>query len=299
MRTIKTTGFTITTILLLSILFTSCNKENSTNNSSGTSVSLSSGTVGVGISTTTNDSIYVVGACAAHHHLDSVAAASLPSSITDYLSANYQGYVFQKAFTDVDTTGTLSGYVVIIQYNGNPVGLKFDASGNFVKVLEQREGADLSGRGWHEGGCFDDRDGRQRDSVAIAALPGAITTYLSTNYPQDTIVKAFRGRDSSYILYSFDNGVYATVFDATGTFVSRTILEPRHDDFMVIAPSGLPATILSYLTAAYPGYVIKQSFAYAENGRLAGYVIGIDANNTRYALQFDVSGNFIRAVTIP
>ena len=41
-------------------------------------------------------------------------------------------------------SGNITGYVVIIQFDGNPVGLKFDASGNFILVLEQREGRDLS-----------------------------------------------------------------------------------------------------------------------------------------------------------
>jgi hypothetical protein len=68
--------------------------------------------------------------------------SGLPAAITDYLTTNYSGYTFQKAYTDKDSSGTISGYVVIIQFNGNPVGLKFDASGNFINVLEQREGRD-------------------------------------------------------------------------------------------------------------------------------------------------------------
>ena len=78
-----------------------------------------------------------------------VLFTSLPSTSTAYLTANYAGYTAQKAFVIKDTTGAVKGYVAIIQFNGKPVGVKFDAAGNFVRVLEQREGRDLNGHGWH------------------------------------------------------------------------------------------------------------------------------------------------------
>lgn len=132
--------------------------------------------------------MYVVGTCAGDHHRDSVAFSNLPAAVTDYLTANYAGYTFQKAFTDKDTSGNTAGYVVIIQYNTNPVGLKFDATGAFTKVLEQRDGQDLDGHGWHHGGAFDDRDGMRRDTVALSALPSSVTSYFTANFARDTLV---------------------------------------------------------------------------------------------------------------
>lgn len=290
---------------LLVISFASCQKDGSVNsaavNNLTTSESAITATQAIAVSastTTSGDSIYVIGTCASHHHTDSVAFSSLPASVATYLTANYPGYTFQKAFTDKDTTGTVTGYVVIIPYNGKPVGLKFDASGAFVKVLEQREGHDLIGHGWHQGGCFDDRGGLKHDTVAISALPAAITSYLAFNYPGDTLVHALRNRDSSYIVLSSNNGAFATVFTSNGTFVQRIQLPWREGHANSIAETALPAPTTTYLSTTYPDYVFKQAFKIVHTGTVKGYVVLIDANATKYAVEFDASGNFLKAVTI-
>lgn len=278
------------------VFFASCKKENSITGTTNTIAA--SQAIGVGISSTTNDSIYVVGACSRDHVLDSVAQSALPSSTSNYLTTNYAGFTFQKAFVEKDSAGTVTGYVVIIMYNGNPVGLKFDASGNFIRVLEQREGHDLSGKGYHEGGCFGDRDGQHKDTISLSTLPASITSYFTTNYPQDTLVRAYKNNDSSYIVFSVDNGSFATVFDANGTFVRRVQLHKDTNKGMPLNQSDLPSAVQTYLTNTYPNYVFKQAFSFSQNGNLLGYVVVIDANNTKYAVQFDASGNFVGAITI-
>ncbi|HVZ95530.1 MAG TPA: hypothetical protein VG847_01545 [Chitinophagaceae bacterium] len=296
MKTIKEASIFL--YLVFSILvITSCSKEKSSHSATSGAISAASA-IGVGVSSATNDSIYVVGSCDAHNYLDSIAASSLPSAITGYLDSSYAGYTFQKAFAQKDSSGTITGYVVIIDFNGKPVGLKFDASGNFIRVLEQREGRDLEGRGWHEGGCFGNRDGRQRDTIALSGLPSVITDYFAANYPQDTLIKAFRSFDSTYLVFSKDNGIFATAFSADGSFVSRVQIEPHQQNFAPVAAADLPSAITDYLSAAYPGYVIEQAFAYSDSGTLKGYIVGIDANGTKYALLFDASGNFVKAIVI-
>lgn len=296
----------ISTSLLL-VIFASCNKENSLATSSGTTTTTASTTTAVASTQavavaasryTAGDSIYVVGTCDHGHYRDSIAFSNLPAAITDYLTANYAGYTFQKSYTDKDSSGNVAGYIVIIQYNNNPVGLKFDSSGAFVKVLEQREGHDLEGHGWHNGGDFDDRDGLKKDTIAIAALPSGITNYFTTNYAQDTLVHAYKNRDSSIVVLSSDNGLFATVFDANGTFVKRVELPSHTGQANVVALSALPSSIQTYLTTTYPNYVFKQGFQVIENGTLQGYAVFIDANGTEYALAFDASGNIIKAITV-
>jgi hypothetical protein len=291
---------------LILFVLGSCKKENSLTGTTATatvSQSVVASVQGIAIGTTSSriagtDSLYVIGTCDTHHHTDSVAFSSLPTAITNYLSANYAGYTAQKAFADKDSSGTLSGYVVIIQFNGKPVGLKFDASGTFVKVLEQREGHDLLGHGWHEGGHFDDRDGMKHDSIAIPSLPAAIISYFATNYAQDTLMHAFKNSDSSIVVLSINNGVYATVFDASSVFIKRTQLPSHHGDFNTVAQSALPATITGYLATTYPNYVFKQAFLVNDSSGLKGYVVFIDANATKYAVEFDASGTFVKAVTV-
>jgi hypothetical protein len=247
---------------------------------------------------TSGDSIYVVNSCSSHQKRDTIAFTSLPSAATTYLSTNYSGYTAQKAFAIKDAAGTIQGYVAIIQYNGNPVGLKFDAAGTFVQVLEQREGHDLIGKGHHEGGCFQDRDGRQRDTIALSALPSSVTAYFAANYASDTLVRASKTRDSGYIVLSKNNGLFATVFDAAGNFVSRVDLPAQKGKANSIDQSALPANALSYLTTTYPGYVFNKAFSITVNGVVQGYCVVIEANSTKYAVQFDAAGNFVKVKTV-
>jgi len=297
----KHSGSIIIFSLFSFILFlASCNKENSKANTS-TSQSAVSATrsIAVATGTTSNDSVYVIHTCAHDHHLDSISASGLPAAITDYLSANYSGYTFQKAYTDKDSSGTISGYVVIIQFNSNPVGLKFDASGNFINVLEQREGRDLTGDGWHEGGRFCNRDGRYRDTIHLAALPADILSYFTTSYPQDTLVRAYITRDSSYMVFSIDNGAFITVFNSNGTLIKRVELQSHFNgNVSTVTQAALPSAIQTYLSTTYPAYVFNEAFSFSENGVLLGYVVSLDANGTKYGIEFDASGNFVRAITI-
>ena len=134
--------------------------------------------------TTKKDSVYAIGCFPKGGHADSVAFSSLPASIGTYLTVNYSGYTFKKAFKTVTKSGTADGYVVLITYNGNHIGIKFDASGTFVAVLEQKDRKDLGGPlGFHPGGPFGDRNGMHQDTVAISALPATIASYFTTNYP--------------------------------------------------------------------------------------------------------------------
>src|SRR4051812_23154906 len=96
-------------------------------------------------SASASDSIYVIHTCSPHSKKDTIALSSLPSGVTNYLNNNYAGYTPQQAYSVTDSSGIMAGYIVIIQYNNSPVGLKFDALGNFVSVLEQRLGRELEG----------------------------------------------------------------------------------------------------------------------------------------------------------
>jgi len=284
------------------VAFSSCQKENLLSQSDTAAIQAAvaqTQAVAVSVSTTTpGDSVYIVGTCPARGHRDSIAFSSLPSSVTSYLTTNYSGYTAQKAFAIKDASETLQGYVAIVTFNGNPVGLKFDASGNFVQVLEQREGHDLLGKGFHEGGCFEHRDGKQRDTVALNALPSAITAYFAANYPADTLIRAAKTREGGYIVLSKNNGVYATIFSSTGTFINRVQAPAPHGNIASIDQSALPANALSYLSSTYPNYVFNKAFSVTVNGVVQGYCVVIEANSTKYAIQFDASGNFVKAKTI-
>lgn len=277
----------------------SCNKDNSSGTDSTSQEAVAqTQSIAVAASTTKGDSIYVVHVCNPRDTLAAVNFSTLPSAITDYLTTNYSGYTAVKAYTSTNSAGTLNGYVVIITYNGNPVGIRFDASGAFVKVLEQREGHDLEGDGWHHGGCFDNRDGKHRDTVALSALPASITAYLASNYAQDTLLNAFVKKNGDYIVISKNNGLFATAFTSSGTFIIHTALPVRDGKVTAVTAEALPAAITSYLTTTYPGYVFGKAYAFSLSGQVKGYCVVIESNSTKYALLFDASGNFIRVKVI-
>jgi hypothetical protein len=259
-----------------------------------------SSTSALGSSFGPSDSLYAMGACKKGFKKTPIELATLSSSISSYLNTNYAGFTFQKAYQiSNQTTATTDSYIVVIQFNAKPVALKFDAAGAFVNVLELREGRNMKGRGgWHAGGFFDHRDGKQRDTLAISAIPSAIRTYMSTTYSTDTIVHAFVNRDQSIVVISKNVNYFATAFSASNTFLKRHQLPAFPGKGMSIAASALPAVSTTYLTTTYPNYVFKKAFEIKANGTIKGYLVLIDANLTKYAVHFDATGAFVKAVTI-
>ena len=306
------TIYFITAAAILTFALTACNKNNSlinpdatTKNASSTSVATTTGDILIAASTTsgtlttsaTKDSVFLMHACAPGLKPDTVAFSALSTTITTYLTTNYSGYTFQKAFKISNPAGVVIGYVVAISYNGKPVGLKFDASGAFIQVLEQRERADHDGPGWHMGGRFDNRNGMHPDTIALSALPAAIKSYFTTNYATDTLLHAVVTKDTTYIVFSANKGLYATSFTSKLVFSKRIQLYPRPIKTPVLQ-ANLPAAIGTYLTTTYAGYVFDKAFVEKVNGVVSKYVVLIDASGTRYAVQFDATGTFIKSTTI-
>jgi len=294
-------------ISLLLIGLASCSKEISATNALTAmginSNSSTSSTIAVAADSSGTDSVYLLQPCERSFFRDSLAASALPQSIQTYLTANYPGYVFQKGFEIKDSSGTIGGYVVVITYNGKPVGLLFDASGNFQKVLEQREGGDMDGSGWHHGGRFCNRDGSHRDTIALTQIPAVITSYFAKQYPSDTLLHAFRNADSSILVISKNNGLFATVFTSSGVFVKRVALTPNTDSpnppaIQNVLQDSLPANILSYLASTYPNYVFESALSFTPDGQSKGYLVVIDADNTKYAVWFDASGNLVATIPV-
>lgn len=289
-------------LLLLGLAFAACNKNNLTPVTTDTGTTTPSSTTSFSVVArlgggSAGDSIYVMHSCRGGQTRVPVAESALPGTVTTYLTANYAGYTFGKAFSINDTNSTVTGYVVVIYYNNRPVALEFDASGNFVKVLEQRERGDCNG-GPGNGGRFHIRDGRGRDTIALTALPPSVTGYMSGNYPSDTLVKAFVACDSSIVVISQNGSIYATVFSAAGTFISRTQVPVHNGRGTPIAQNALPAAVQSYLSTTYPNAVFYKAFAIMQGATVKGYVVIIDANNTKYALEFDSAGAFVRSKVI-
>ncbi|OLY93829.1 hypothetical protein SAMN05444008_111137 [Cnuella takakiae] len=290
----------------LALIFTACQKEEVSSSVDELSVSAStiavaatSSAAGIsGTSGSTTDSVYILHGCGRNTNMAATSLSAMPASVETYLTTNYAGYTLYKALAVYDSSNVLQSFIAVVYYNGKPVALKFDATGNFVQVLEQREKGDVPGRGWHNGGRFQHRNGLGKDSVAISALPATILSSFTSAYNTDTLVKAFRSADSGYVLLSRNNGLYATAYTGAGVYVNRITLNREKGQVTSVDAAALPALITSYLSATYPGYVFNKAFSIRVNGILKSYVVVIDANNTRYGLSFDSGGSFVALKTI-
>lgn len=285
-------------------MLTSCNK--STDASSGTDNTAQLDAVqAIGISTASrgsgnqNDSIYAVNTCNRNELKLRIDFTVLSTSIISYLNANYNGYTATGAIKITDKNNNVLAYIAIVELNGNPVTIKFDASGTFIKVLELRQGIDIfNNRRFHAGGCFDVRDGKHRDSIPIANLPVSIINYIAVTFTTDTIIKAFFTRDSNIVVITkTPAGLYANVFNRNNVLVKREKMQHCGcaGKIVPIAETDLPVTATSYLSVTYPGFTLKQAFKLVDNGIVKRYIAFIDANNSKYVVEFDATGNFKEA----
>ncbi len=295
MKTLSRTNYLLLTAGVVLLGLASCKKENLT---SAGPVDLVSGAIEVTAATPTSDAVYIVNTCPKDGKADSVAFSSLPSAVATYLSANYAGYTLKKAFAAKTSAGVVESYGVVIVFNGKPVGLQFDTGGNFVRVFEQRERRDLKNKGWHPGGRFENRDGRFRDTLQLSALPAAVKSYFATTYPKDTLVHALTVKDGNIVVISANNGLYASVFSSAGVFVKRAALPQPGGKRAEVALTSLPTVTQTYLSVTYPGFTFDKAFVIKSGSAIKGYVVMIDANTTKYCLQFDGAGVFVRSLVI-
>ena len=291
--------------MLLSVLciMSSCKKD--AGSTSTTSTITSTGTIAIAslastTTTGTTDSVYLVNCFSRHSKKDTVAASALPAAITTYLTTNYSGYTFAKAYKITDSTSVVTNYIVVIKYNSSYVGLKFTAAGTFVSVLEQMAGVDMKGKGpgWHEGGPFSNRDGKHKDTIALSAIPSVVKTFFTTTYPSDTLLHASITSDSTYILISKNVELYATAISASGVLIKRIQAEQHGGKHAAVTAASLPAAITTYLTTTYPAYVLDKAFSVSIGDIVSGYDVFITANSTHYVVTFDASGTFVKAKVI-
>ena len=297
--------YSILMLLSMAVFFSSCKKDAAIKTSITTATT---GTITLGVlattsnsGTTTKDTLMLVNCFGPKSKPDSIAFSALPAAVGTYLIGNYAGYTFNKAFA-VDSAKGITAYIVVIKYNSNFVGLKFDTSGNFVKVLEQRDQADnRKGQGLHLGGPFGDRSAPQKDTIAISAIPTVVKSAFTSKYAADTLLHALITPDTTYILISKDNGLFITAISKTGTLLQRQAMpKPQAgvSQLTAVAQSNLPSAVTTYLNTTYPSYVFNKAFSVKVKSVLQGYDVFITANNTKYVVNFNGSGTFVNAITL-
>ncbi|SOD77940.1 PepSY-like domain-containing protein [Spirosoma fluviale] len=168
--------------------------------------------------------------------LTAVDVATLPASITTYITTTYTGATVKEAFNDKQ-----GNYVVAITVGSSVKLLLFNASGTFVKAVDGKRGHAPGDSAHHvrrdslrhtRGDSTHHAPGdtlhRPRPGkgtsltiVAASSLPAAITAYINTNYAGATINKAAQeATTNNYIVYitTADNKRVVLVFGSDGTF---------------------------------------------------------------------------------
>jgi hypothetical protein len=89
-------------------IFISCQKSEVSNSTNDTSVSPAIA-VAASASTAASDSVYIVQPCSNGARRDSIGETDLPASVSTYISSNYAGYTFNKAFAIHNRAGATAG----------------------------------------------------------------------------------------------------------------------------------------------------------------------------------------------
>ncbi len=180
----------------MTILFTSCNKDNTglTPDKTETAIALDELVSTAARYAVAEDTI-TVKRCKGK--LTEIDPATLSATITDYLTANYPGYVANFAATDA----ALNTVVVITQTDGSMAGSLFDATGTFIKSLKQH------------------MPKAKLTEVELSALPATIIDYVATNYEGFTISKVGMNTEGEFIVgLTEDTSKKVLLFNADGSF---------------------------------------------------------------------------------
>ncbi len=136
--------------------------------------------------------------------------------------------------------------------------------------------------------------------VAIEDLPASITDYITLNYPDATIDRAFKKSTGEFIVLikTVDGEIKIIEFDGNGAFV-KELERKKHGPngpkdhrkkLNEVDPTTLPAAITDYIAANYAGATIKK----AGTTRGGDYIVALDLNGALKVLLFDASGNFVK-----
>jgi hypothetical protein len=127
--------------------------------------------------------------------------------------------------------------------------------------------------------------------VAVADLPAAITTYISTTYPSSTIKYAAADQSGKIvvsIVLADGTTPKGLLFNADGTFKEELTHVAHKAKLTEVAVADLPATITSYITTTYAGAEIKKAGINADGQ----YFVGILFDSKVKVLLFNADGTF-------
>ena len=213
--------------------------------------------------------------------LTQLEVSALPATVTSYISTSYAGAMVNYAAKD-----DAGNFLVAITQNSQRKALLFNADGTFNRELSLR-GRGGKGHGGHGRGNHD-----SLTAVAVANLPAAITSYITTNYASATITAAALDATRGYFVMITKNSQRQTLlFNADGTF-NQAIVRGLKGNYTAVAVSALPAAITNYITTNYAGATIR---AAGTNTTGQFKVIVQPTTGRSVELLFAADGTFVQA----
>lgn len=241
----------------------------------------------------------------------SVTDATLPAIALDYLTTTYPGYTLVRAGEKTDKAGTVTGYMADITHNSLNYHIHFDATGKFVSSVERT--------GKHNGHGV---------KVAEADLLPVIKTYLTTTYPgytfDDAISFSVDGTVKGYgvRITTADAKEIGLMFDGAGAFLRsregdlghHSGMGPGHGKggpggdkgkpngpgrgkdgatIVKIDIAAVPAAAKTYLDSKYAGYTLVYAESYAVNAVITKYEVEFTLSGKTYEVYFDTAGVFL------
>ncbi|WP_421826410.1 PepSY-like domain-containing protein [Larkinella sp.] len=213
-------------------------------------------------------------------NITKIAVTDLPTSVSNYLSTNYAGATVDYAAKD-DT----GNFLVAITQNGETKALLFNADGTFNEELALKGGPGRKGGSHGKGG------GKKGslEQIAVADLPSAITSYISTNYAGAEVKTAAKDSTRGYlVMIVVSDQAKTLLFNTDGTF-NKEVSKPLRGNFTSVAVADLPAAVTTYITTTYAGSTIKDA---AKNASGQLVVVVKTSDGKPVALLFEADGTF-------
>lgn len=214
-----------------------------------------------------------------------IKLADLPAAVKSTIS----GYIFKRAILIKDPNGT-ELYHLRVDKLGVLYDLVVDASGKIIRTKEVNVG------------------GSKFSRIELKTLPAGLTSYLNANATGYTVNYAVAIlKDSVIVEYhvGVTVGTKKLEFHLNANFLplQNPPVGPSGNKppTLVVKPltvADLPASIKSYLTTNYAGWVLQRAVSTAVDNDIRDFHLVIEVGTKKYMLAFDGKGTFLKAVLL-
>ncbi|WP_323755667.1 PepSY-like domain-containing protein [Roseivirga sp.] len=222
-----------------------------------------------------------------------ISTESLPNTVQTYISENFVGEVAASAFKVTSAEST--NFEVFLT---NSMNLVFSQNGDLEEFGEDVSQVDCEGRPQRRGKHQrkgDRPEGDRPTQLQVADLPATAADYLTTNYPDSTVLKVIFIDNADISQYHvLVKEVGALVFDVDGNFVELKVRqEGICRQFDEVAIEDLAEAIRTYITNNYPDNEVLGARIGERDGVVEIHVLVKEVG----ALIFDEDGNFVELKT--